>query len=129
MKERLRVLVVDDDPAFCRSLQNILRARGYRAETETDPEAVPARLEPEDRLVVLLDLKLGGACGLDLLRQIRSRFPETPMVPVTGCREKVNATMARGLRGGACACLYKPLVPEELFGAFEKFNAGRWPRT
>lgn len=119
LRQERAVLVVDDDPLFCTTLGDILRARGFRVSMETDPTEVFGHLEPGIHQVVLLDLNLGGFSGLDLLRQIHSRFPQKPVVLVTGCREEMDETIARGLRDGARACLSKPLDMAELFDLIE----------
>ncbi len=62
------VLVVDDDPQFCKTLSDILTLRGYRVETESSPERVLGHLEKDYKLVVLLDIKLGHADGVDILK-------------------------------------------------------------
>jgi len=110
------ILVVDDDPAFSGTLKEILQARGYRVETEVDPEKVPGHVERDDQLVVILDLELGTAGGLEVLKAIRARDPAKPVVLVTAYRDEMTASIARGLQVGAYACLYKPLAMDELLG-------------
>jgi DNA-binding NtrC family response regulator len=116
------ILVVDDDPAFSRTLKEILQARGYRVETEVDPEKVPGRVERDDQLVVILDLELGTAGGLEVLKAIRARDPGKPVVLVTGYRDEMAASIERGLQVGAYACLYKPLAMDELLGVVAEIS-------
>jgi two-component system response regulator HydG len=116
------ILVVDDDPLFCKTLKDILQSRNYQVETEDDPEKVLGHMEQKYELVVVLDLKLGDADGLDILRDIRLRYPTKPVVLVTGYREEMAASIEKGLRIGAYTCLYKPLATEELIGIIEEIS-------
>jgi DNA-binding NtrC family response regulator len=116
------ILVVDDDPLFCRTLKDILQSRNYQVETEDDPEKVLSHMEQKYELVVVLDLKLGDADGLDILRDIRLRYPTKPVVLVTGYREEMTAAIEQGLQIGAYTCLYKPLAMEELIGIIKEIS-------
>ncbi|MBI5643554.1 MAG: response regulator [Deltaproteobacteria bacterium] len=116
------ILVVDDDPAFSRTLRDILQASGYNVETEADPEKVLGHMERNYKLVVLLDLKLGSVNGLDILKAIRARYPGKPVVLVTGYRETMASSIETGLQIGAYACLYKPFAIEELTGIIEEIS-------
>ena len=113
------ILIVDDDPVFCRTLTAVLKARGYRVETETEAGKVLGRLEKEYKLLVVLDVKLGSADGVELLREIRAQYPTKPVVMVTGYQEGMSRSADNGLRIGAYACLYKPFEAEELVQVIE----------
>lgn len=119
LRKEESILIVDDDPSFCRTLKDILQASGYRVETEIDPGKVLGRMEANYKLMVLLDLKLGNADGIDILRDIRARYPEKPVVLVTGYRDEMTASIRKGLQIGAYTCLYKPLETEELVRIIE----------
>jgi len=112
-KER-SILIVDDDPQYCRTLQDILQSRGYTAETEINPENVLNDMEREYKLVVLLDLKLGNKDGTDVLKAIRAKYPTKPVILVTGYGAEMADSINKGLRIGAHACLYKPFEVEAL---------------
>ena len=115
LRKEESILVVDDDPAFCKTLMDILHSRGYRVETEADPEKVLGHMEQDYKLVVILDLKLGNANGLDVMKAIRAKYPSKPVVLVTGYREEMADSIRKGLEIGAYTCLYKPFDMEELF--------------
>ncbi len=116
------ILVVDDDPAFSRTLKDILRARKYQVETVDDPGDVLQLMERTYKLVVLLDIRLGGEEGLEVLRDIRLRYPTKPVILITGYRERMASTIEMGLKIGAYACLYKPLEMEQLVGIIEEIS-------
>jgi DNA-binding NtrC family response regulator len=116
------ILVVDDDPDFCRTLKDILVMRGYRVETESEPERVLGNIEKNDKLAVVLDLKLGAVNGLDVLRQIRARYPSKAVVLVTGYRQEMGDSIEKGRQIGAYACLYKPFETEDLIRLLEEIR-------
>ncbi|MBU0479421.1 response regulator, partial [bacterium] len=75
-----------------------------------------------DSLVVLLDMKLNGLSGLDVLKEIRERCPSLPVILVTGCREEMAQSIEAALKIGAYTCLYKPFQIEELLQLLAEIN-------
>ncbi|MDD5169232.1 MAG: response regulator, partial [Syntrophales bacterium] len=114
LRKEKSILIVDDDPRFCRSLQDILQARGYKVTTEMNPENVIADMDREYKLVVLLDLKLGNKDGTDVLKAIRAKYPTKPVILVTGYGDEMAESIKKGFQIGAHACLYKPFEIETL---------------
>ncbi len=119
------ILVVDDDPNFSKTLRDILQARGYRVKTEADPGKTLDDLAENYKLVVLLDLNLGEVSGLDVLKEIRAKYPSKPVVLVTGYREEMSDSIKKGLQIGAYACLYKPLEVERLVALVEEVSRNK----
>jgi DNA-binding NtrC family response regulator len=122
LRKQKSILIVDDDPQFCGTLKDILKSRGYKVETEIDPENVLADMEREYKLVVLLDLKLGNKDGTDLLETIRKKYPTKPVILVTGYGKEMAASIDKGLQIGAYACLYKPLKIDSLIKHIEEID-------
>lgn len=106
-KER-PIVIVDDDPEFCKTLGDILQVRGFQVTQVTDPhhavEGIGADVE-----VVLLDMKFNDMTGLDILKEIRARYPHMPVILVTGYREEMAPAIEAALKISAYTCLYKPL--------------------
>ena len=125
LRKEESVLIVDDDPAFCRTLKDILLERGYRVETETDPDSVLGHMESNYELLVVLDLKLGGADGGDVLKKIRGKYPTKPVVLVTGNHGESVASIEKAMRIGAYTCLYKPLEVEKLVDIIEETSRNK----
>lgn len=111
-KER-SVVIVDDDPQFCKTLGEILRAREFAVTPVTDPSGLVETLRP-DAQVVLLDMKLNRISGLEVLKEIREHYPHLPVILVTGYREEMAPVIEDALKIGAHACLYKPFDIEAL---------------
>ena len=112
MKADAAVLVVDDDDAFRGALVAELTRMEFRATgVATADEAVRhvAAHEPD---VALLDLRLGGASGLDVLRRIRETSPSTDVIILTG--HGTIDTAIEAIRLGAFDYLAKPCPLDEL---------------
>ena len=116
------ILVVDDDPNFCKTIKDILTLRGYQVETESSPQHVMNELEKSYKLVVVLDLKLGDANGLELLQQIRAKYPTKPVVLVTGYRQEMGDSIEKARQIGAYTSLYKPFETEGLLSLLEEIR-------
>ncbi|NPC96505.1 response regulator [Nocardioides sp. zg-DK7169] len=105
------VLVVDDDPAICRTLAINLRARDYDVETAGDGRSALQIVDERMPDVVLLDLGLPDLDGITVLTRLRG-FSQVPVIVVsarTGSDDKVEA-----LDLGADDFITKPFSIEEL---------------
>jgi DNA-binding NtrC family response regulator len=100
------VLLVDDEPLLLRALQRILRPEGYRVATASCPEEVRPALDDPALDVILLDLFLGEANGLDVLDQVKSSRPEVEVIVMTGHATVESAVGC--MRRGAFDYLEKP---------------------
>jgi two-component system response regulator HydG len=108
------IVIVDDDPAFCHTLNNILCQRGFKVAQVTDPHMDVEQMTAEAQ-VILLDFKFNGTNGLDMLKEIRKRNPSLPVVMVTGYRDEMAAVIQAAQQINAFTCLYKPLeIPQLL---------------
>jgi two-component system, NtrC family, nitrogen regulation response regulator NtrX len=105
------VLIVDDEPNIRRMVGALLGAEGYEVRDAPDAPSGLARateLEPD---LVLLDLMMPGPDdGLTLLEQLRERYPDLPVVMMSGRAGLADAVKATRL--GAVNFLEKPLTPE-----------------
>ena len=111
-KER-SIVIVDDDPQFCKTIGDILKAKDFLVTQVTDPHNIVDRIKP-DGVVLLLDMKLNGINGLDVLKSIRKKYPHIPVILVTGYREQMTFAIEEALKISAYTCLYKPFQIEEL---------------
>ncbi len=109
--ERTRVLAVDDEPQVLRYLQRSLDEAGYQPIVTGDPSQVAKLVELEEPDLVLLDLRLPGASGFDLLRRIRE-FSGVPVIFLTASDRDEDTV--RALRMGADDYITKPFSPSEL---------------
>lgn len=123
LRQEESILVVDDDPEFCRTLKDVLSLKGFHVETETEAQRVMGHLESNYKLaVILLDLKLGAVNGIDVLKDIQAKYPGKPVVLVTGYREEMASSIEKARQIGAYTCLYKPLEMDALFQVIEEIR-------
>jgi DNA-binding NtrC family response regulator len=107
-----RILVVEDDESLRRVTQAQLEKCGYETAVACDvPEALEL-LEKEPRDLIITDLNLPGASGMELLKQVRLDYPETTVVVVTAYGTIETAVEA--MRAGAYDYITKPVHPDEL---------------
>lgn len=116
------ILVVDDDPSFGKTLKDILVLRGYQVETETEPEKVLDHLTNNYKLVVVLDLKLGDVNGVEVLKRIQAKYPNKPVVMMTGYRQEMGASIEKANQIGAYTVLYKPFETDALLQLIEEIR-------
>lgn len=100
------VLVVDDEPAWLSALERLLRPDGHRIAQLADPAGVGPWLRESSLDVVLLDLGLGVANGIDLLDVIARERPDLEVVVMTGSATIESAVAC--MRRGAFDYLAKP---------------------
>jgi DNA-binding NtrC family response regulator len=126
LRKEESILVVDDDPMFCQALKDLLTLRGFQVETESEAQGVMEHLENNYELaVVLLDLKLGTLNGVDVLKDIRAKYPGKPVLMMTGHRQEMRDSIEQARKVGAYTCLYKPFETDELFRLLEEIRVGK----
>src|SRR6185312_16306067 len=104
-----RVLVVDDDETIRDTLYELL-SEEYLCQTAETAEKAFARLEADSYDVVLTDISMPGLSGLELLGHIRQKFPNTPVIMISGIGDQDHA---QGLiKLGAFDFLLKPFSLE-----------------
>jgi len=125
------ILVVDDESNIRRMVARVLEAEGHRAREADDGRAAIAAIEEEEPEVVLLDLAMPELDGLATLRIVRERWPELPVVMMSGRATLGDAVQATKL--GAFHFIEKPLNPEALLltvrGALELRRARELSRA
>jgi len=109
---RGRVLVVDDESNITESIQKALERVGYAVDVAQDPATAWNKLEQTMPDVVLCDIRLREADGMDLLARIRGSYPEIPVVMMTGYPSIESAV--RAIKSGATDYLAKPFNPAQL---------------
>jgi two-component system response regulator AtoC len=112
MKENARILVVDDEPMVGLSLTNWLQEENYLARAAGDGPSAIAAVREANWDIVLLDLKMPGMDGLEVLRQIKSIAPQTVVVMMTAYASIATSVLA--MKEGAYDYIVKPLDVQEL---------------
>ena len=112
MEERLHVLVIDDEDRFRNNMVKLLGLHGFDVVSAKDGEEGLALLTDHTFDVILLDLKMPGLSGGDVLPFIKKNSPDSEVIILTGHASIDSA--AELLEKGATDYLLKPCSTEEL---------------
>jgi len=121
----MKILIVDDETNLRRMLRIVLEEEGHSVVEAASAEVGLALLKEQQPEVILLDLALPGASGLESLPRFRSELPDAPVIMMSG--EATLSDAVRATREGAFHFLEKPLTPENVLvtlrGAMEVTRA------
>jgi len=113
-----KILVIDDEPASCRTLKLHFEDRGFDVETAGDAEEGLTFIKSGPFDLVISDIRMPGRDGLSLLEEVRQLMPELPFIMITAFQD-LDSTVA-AMRGGAVDYVPKPIDLEELEAAVDK---------
>lgn len=117
-KEKLRVLLVDDEKEFVESLSERLELRNLEAAVVHDGEEALKTVHEDKHDLMVLDLRMPGVDGIDVLRKMKKDHPKVPVVILTG--HGTDKDEKEALRLGASAYLRKPVDVDQLVGTLNK---------
>ena len=112
MSRQANILVIDDEESMRDSCQQTLSRDGNRVEVAEDGSRGLAMLERESFDLVILDLKMPGLSGMEVLKKIRERDPEAMVIVITGYATVESAVEA--MKRGAYDFIPKPFTPGSL---------------
>jgi FixJ family two-component response regulator len=112
------VSVVDDDVSLRRSLRNLLNSVGFEVETFESAEAFLASDSRERAACLVLDLRMPGMGGLDLLSHLAATGSRLPVIVLTAHGD--DDARRRSLDAGAVAFLIKPFQSAALLDAIQR---------
>jgi CheY-like chemotaxis protein len=118
----MRILIVDDEPAVAEALADAVKVQGHVPTVARSGAEGLAAIEAQTPEAVFLDLVMPGLSGIELLRTIRQRHPELPIVVVTGRAAPVDLDEVRQL--GVTDIVEKPWVLKQLDEALGSLQAG-----
>ena len=113
-----RILLVDDDRSLCETLAGALGKRGYEVEWRTAPAAALEALARGTTDVVVTDIRMGAANGLDLCARVVAEWPDVPVIVVTAFGTLDTAVGA--IRAGAYDFITKPIEIDALAVAVQR---------
>ena len=118
-KNERRLLIVEDDAAFARTLVRSFERRGYQVRHLAGEEGIAALLDEFAPTHAVVDLKLaGGASGLSSVRRLHDADPEMVIVVLTGYAS--IATAVEAIKLGARHYLAKPSNTDDIEAAFQR---------
>jgi DNA-binding NtrC family response regulator len=114
----MRILVVDDEPIVLNCCQRILEDQGHTVRLVGGANEAIAAMEAEPAEILLVDIKMPTRDGIDLIREIKERWPKVSVIVMTGYSTPETIRKSRSVR--ADEFIDKPFTPEELL---EKLRA------
>ncbi|MEM6655087.1 MAG: response regulator [Planctomycetota bacterium] len=119
----MKLLLVDDDELLRERLARALAARGYEVTTASNVDEAGERISAAEHQGALfdhavIDLKMPGGNGFDVLQQLAERSPTTRSVMLTGYGSIANAVDA--LHAGAVNYVTKPADADQILAAFRR---------
>lgn len=118
---RISLLLVDDDATFRDRLARAFTQRGYDVRVAAGPPEAVRLAEAESPELALVDLRMPGGSGLELVRDLVRIDPQTNVVVLTGYGS--IATALEAVRLGATHYLAKPADVDEILAAFARRHA------
>lgn len=106
IRKKMKVLLVDDEKAFARALSSRLNAHGVATETVFGGKEALEFIDREEPDVMILDLKMPGIDGMEVLRRVRESYPDLKTIILSGHNTDTNRKEAARL--GALDFLDKP---------------------
>jgi FixJ family two-component response regulator len=116
------VCIVDDDASLRRSVGNLLASRGFRAVTFESAEACLDGFDRAQTRCMVVDLRMAGMSGLDLLGHLSATGAGIPVIILTAQGD--DETRRRSLQAGAVAFLTKPFQSTALLDAVRTALSG-----
>jgi two-component system response regulator AtoC len=113
-----RVLVIDDDKSICESLSLYLTEEGYQVGTASSADEGLRKTQAGVWDVIILDILLSDADGLDVLRRLKEKTPETSVIMITAFHDM--PTTVRAMKLGAVEYIHKPIEIDELDAAIKR---------
>jgi putative two-component system response regulator len=101
------ILIVDDEKDVRRLLHQMLKNEGYCCKEAGSPDQAMDKMQAEPVDLMLLDIKMPGKSGMELLPEIKERYPDTAVIMVTVIHD--IDTAIESIRQGACDYITKPL--------------------
>jgi DNA-binding NtrC family response regulator len=100
MKQKdIKILIVDDEVAFANTLAQRLQLRGIKVGIAYDGEQALSKLKEEELDVVVLDLKMPGMDGMEVLQEIKKAYPNIQVIMLTGHGTDKDEEQAKKLGG------------------------------
>ncbi|MFQ6092154.1 MAG: NADH-quinone oxidoreductase subunit NuoE [bacterium] len=120
---KVRILIIDDERGMREGCRRILESEGYTVETAENGEVGLSKIRERPFDLALLDLKMPGLSGIEVLKQIRHTRLEIIPIMITGHASVQTAVEAMKL--GAFDYVEKPFTPDDLLAIVAKALEGR----
>ncbi len=112
IQKEFMVYVIDDDASVRRAFQLLLQSAEFKVQTFSSAKEFLELIGLSDRAVIILDMKMPGITGLDLLKQLEAREPRMQVIAISALDDVPTQEFAREL--GAVAFFQKPVDGQAL---------------
>lgn len=120
---RIKLLLVDDEERFVSTLAERLRLRNCDTRIATSGAAALSEIKKEQPDVLLLDLKMPGMGGLEVMEKIKTEHPKIVVIMLTGQGDSQSCLDI--LRAGAVDCIVKPIDINNLMDKIKEIREER----
>jgi DNA-binding NtrC family response regulator len=112
MSDKLRTLVLDDEPIVCKRLKPALEKSGYEVEIFEDPAEALKAIDTKEFDIVVTDIRMENIDGIQVLEHVQAKSNRTKVIIITGY---ATVELAReALAKGAFDFIAKPFKPNDL---------------
>jgi two-component system response regulator HydG len=118
LEKFMKLLVVDDDPAFNKMLTSFLTKKAYDVKSAHSPNSALQLLKENTFDLVLTDFKLPAMNGIQLMQEIKKLYNNIPVILITNYSD--IRTAVNSIKLGAFEFVTKPVIPDELLKTIEK---------
>lgn len=108
----MKILIVDDERIVLDSCKRVLEVEGHTTTPVASADAALEALGAERYALILMDIKMPGRNGLSLMREVKEKWPDIPIIAMSGYA--TPATIEEVTKTGAAAFVAKPFTPDEL---------------
>ncbi len=109
---KVRIMVLDDEPIVCKRLKPALEKQGYEVDTFTQSSEAMEQIKNIDYDIIVTDLKMKGVDGMQLLTEAKRRSPKTEVIVITGFA--TLETARQSFRKGVFDFIAKPFKLSEI---------------
>ena len=118
MSKKIEVMVLDDEPIVCERVKDFLDKKGISTETFTDSQSALNRIKEKTFDVIVTDVKMEGATGMDVLFTVKKDNLRTEVIIITGYSAFESFREAEAV--GVFDYIMKPFKMDDLYGKIKK---------
>lgn len=107
-----KILLIEDDVSFCKLLEKFLVKNKYEVATAFSADEARNKIKIKQYNLIITDLRLPDADGIVLLSEIKTQYPEVPVILMTGYSDV--STAVKAIKNGATDYISKPFNPQEV---------------
>jgi DNA-binding NtrC family response regulator len=114
----MKILIVDDERIVLDSCKRVLEADGYSVTLVTSADKALQAMRAETFSLILIDIKMPGRDGMNLMKEVKERWPDIPVIVMSGYA--TSETVTQVSKTDAALFIAKPFTPDELVEAIRK---------